>query len=46
MKPTIQPKEEKASKTIPVGPWKYNPNNPNYVSSKWGFGKGKRNQTS
>jgi len=41
MKPSIQPKEAENSKETPVGPWKYNPNNPTFVSTKWGFGTGK-----
>lgn len=46
MKPSIQPKEPENSKETPVGPWKYNPNNPTFVSTKWGFGTGKRNEKS
>jgi len=33
MKPSIEPKEPEKLKEIPVGPWKYNPKNPTFVST-------------
>ncbi len=40
----IKEKEKLKVGEIPMGPWKYNPNNPTHVSSKWKIGTGQRGE--
>lgn len=44
IKPPSYIKEEKKQKGKPVGPQKYNPQNPNYTSYAWKMGTGKRGE--